>query len=238
MTIKYANHPVQLIAGPSHFRATPTVATRSGTGDAGRRASRVPSLLFSSIHPLRQPAIPDGGRSEKINMKPLLVIISVTLMGISSARAQEIQVSTPVLIGKVPLKVRNYDDIAKSWGEKDGFGYAFMVYLKNISQKPIAVATDGLSQQRSSEDPKQNVKLDMNKMTLVDGGALVVPSREDLRLVEIRPGEAAAMKIEFKMAVPLEEITVTYSPKDFYDGRFGYWTGKVSSEPLKIDNKE
>jgi len=59
---KYANKPVQLIAGPSHFRETPTVATRSGTGDAGRRASRVPSLPTIAIHPLRQPAIPDGGR--------------------------------------------------------------------------------------------------------------------------------------------------------------------------------
>jgi len=59
---KYANRPVQLIAGPSHFRATPTVATRSGTGDAGRRASRVPSLPTIAIHPPRQPAIPDGGR--------------------------------------------------------------------------------------------------------------------------------------------------------------------------------
>ena len=63
---KYANRPVQPIAGPSHFRAAPTVATRSGTGPAKRRAGRVPSLPFSAIHPLRQPAIPDGGRSQKI----------------------------------------------------------------------------------------------------------------------------------------------------------------------------
>lgn len=62
---KYANKPVQLIAGPSHFRATPTVATRSGTGPAKRRAGRVPSLPFSAIHPFRQPAVPDGGRSAR-----------------------------------------------------------------------------------------------------------------------------------------------------------------------------
>ncbi len=35
---------------------------RSGTGDAGSRASRAPSLLFSAINPFRQPAIPDEGR--------------------------------------------------------------------------------------------------------------------------------------------------------------------------------
>jgi hypothetical protein len=171
-------------------------------------------------------------------MKHPLLVISVILLAIPSAWAQEIEVSAPVLMGKVPVKIRKYDNIAKTWSEGDGFGYAFMVYLKNISEKPITVVTDGLSQQTSSGNPKQEVKLDMNKMTLVDGGSLVVPSREDLRLVDIRPGEAAAMKIEFQMAVPLEEITVIYSPKDFYNGRFGYWTGEVSSEPLKIENKE
>jgi len=59
---KCANRAVQLIAGRHHFRAEATVTRRSGTGDAGSRASRVPSLPFSAIHPFRQPAIPDGGR--------------------------------------------------------------------------------------------------------------------------------------------------------------------------------
>ena len=147
--------------------------------------------------------------------------------------------STPVLVGKVPVKVRKYDNTAKTWGEVDGFKYNFMVYLKNISEKPLTVVTDSLDQGTSPDDPKQVVELDMNKTTIVDGGALVIPSREELRLVEIRPGEVAALKvIEFNMSVPLEEITVTYSPKDEYDGRFGYWTGKVSSAPLKIADKK
>ena len=60
----YANRAVQLIAGRLVFRAEANVARRSGTGDAGRRASRVPSLPSSAIYPHRQPAIPDGGRSE------------------------------------------------------------------------------------------------------------------------------------------------------------------------------
>ena len=60
-----ANRAVQLIAGRHHFRAKAAVTRRSGTGDAGRRASRVPSLPSSAIHPHRQPAIPDGGRSQR-----------------------------------------------------------------------------------------------------------------------------------------------------------------------------
>ena len=61
-----ANGLVQLIAGRHDFRATATVTRRSGTGPAGRRAGRVPLLPFLAIHPHRQPAIPDEGRSEKI----------------------------------------------------------------------------------------------------------------------------------------------------------------------------
>ena len=59
---KKPNRLVQLIAGRRHFRAVPSLTWRSGTGDAGRRASRVPSLPFSAIHAPRQPAIPDEGR--------------------------------------------------------------------------------------------------------------------------------------------------------------------------------
>jgi len=59
---KTANRAVQLIAGRHMFRAEISAARRSGTGDAGSRASRVPSLPVSAIHHFRQPAIPDGGR--------------------------------------------------------------------------------------------------------------------------------------------------------------------------------
>jgi len=58
-----ANGLVQLIAGRHHFRAESAEIRRSGTGPAGRRAGRVPSLPMPAIHPPRQPAIPDEGRS-------------------------------------------------------------------------------------------------------------------------------------------------------------------------------
>ena len=62
-----ANRLVQLIAGPWGVSMNTNLTFhRSGTGDAGRRASRVPSLPFSVIHHFRQPAIPDGGRWQKI----------------------------------------------------------------------------------------------------------------------------------------------------------------------------
>ena len=45
---------------------------RSGTGPAGRRAGRVPSLPFPAIHPPRQPAIPDEGRSAEKYMHAVI----------------------------------------------------------------------------------------------------------------------------------------------------------------------
>ena len=171
-------------------------------------------------------------------MKSLPHAIFALLIPISSVFSQDVFVSKPVLMGNVPAKVKKYDSTTKTWVEADGYGYAFMFYLKNVSEQPITVVTNGLSRQTSPTTPKQEVKLSMDKMTVDNGKALVIPSREELKLVDLRPGEAALMKTEFKMSVPLEEIYVIYQPEDFYDGRFGYWTGKSSSEPLIIDAKK
>ena len=58
-----ANRLVQLIAGPWEVSMNTNLTfDRSGTGPAGSRAGRVPSLPIRSIHPPRQPAIPDEGR--------------------------------------------------------------------------------------------------------------------------------------------------------------------------------
>ncbi len=42
---------------------------RSGTGPAGRRADRVPSLPFPAIHVFRQPSIPDEGPNTEFREK-------------------------------------------------------------------------------------------------------------------------------------------------------------------------
>ena len=166
-----------------------------------------------------------------------IVSLLVAILAFASfAEAQDIQVCKPILVGKAPVKVRKYDFKTKAWAEVDGYKYAFVVMLKNVSERPLIVVTKGLGQQTAPGEAKQNVMLDMVGLTAVDG-AKVIPSRDDLRLVEIRSGEAAGMNVEFQTEVPLEEVVVTYSPKDFYDGRFEYWTGKVSSEPLKLENK-
>ena len=60
-----AHKLVQLIADPWGVSMnTGLTFHRSGTGPADSRAGRVPSLPIFAIHPPRQPAIPDEGRSE------------------------------------------------------------------------------------------------------------------------------------------------------------------------------
>lgn len=171
-------------------------------------------------------------------MKSLHHAIFAILIPISSVFSQDVFVSKPVLMGNVPAKVKKYDSTTKTWIEANGYGYSFMFFLKNISEQQITMVTDGLTRQTSPNTPKQEVKLSMDKMTVEDGKVLVIPSREELKLVDLRPGEAALMKTEFKMSVPLEEIHVIYQPEDFYNGRFGYWTGKAQSEPLIIEAKK
>ena len=70
---KYANRPVQPIAGPWGVSMSDDLTFhRSGTGPAGSRAGRVPLLPMPAIHPPRQPAIADGGRWATKNNANLL----------------------------------------------------------------------------------------------------------------------------------------------------------------------
>ena len=170
-------------------------------------------------------------------MKHLLTIL-IALLVASVLGAQEIEVSKPVLYAKSPVKVKQFDPESKKLIEVDGYGYSFVFHLKNVSDRQLTVATDGLGKQTSPVESKQNVIFDISKMTVSNSGELIIPSRNDFRLVDLRPGEVTIMKAEFKMSVPLEEITITYHPKDFYDGRFGYWTGKAVSVAAIIDPKK
>jgi hypothetical protein len=150
------------------------------------------------------------------------------------AQAQELEISTPYLLAKEPAKTKKFDQNTKGLVEVDGVKYAFNVSIKNISNKPLIVATAGLGQQTSPDSPVQTVELKMSE-TKTNGGSLVIPPKEELRLVEIRPNEAAFLKtVEFTTTVPLKQIKITYSPQDFYGGRFGYWTGTVSSDTLSL----
>jgi hypothetical protein len=162
------------------------------------------------------------------------ILFGLSAMLAICAKAQELEISTPYLLAKEPAKTKKFDQNIKGFVEVDGFKYAFIVSIKNISNKPLTVVTAGLGQQTSPDSPEQTVEFKMSEMK-TNGGSLVIPPKEELRLVEIRPNEAAfLMTVQLKTTVPLKQIKITYSPQDFYGGRFGYWTGTVSSPALTL----
>lgn len=148
--------------------------------------------------------------------------------------AQEVKLTKPFLMGSRTVKEKEYDRVKKERVEVDRIQYELWVGLKNVSDKPLVVATAGFSKQVAPESTKQVVKLDYAKIWLEHGKEQVIPPREDLRLVELRPGEVAVINLEVTTKVPQEEISVRYRMEDLYGGRFGYWTGDLTSEPLVI----
>jgi hypothetical protein len=58
-----------------------------------------------------------------------------------------------------------------------------------------------------------------------------------LGLVDLRPGELAYLNFEFDVDKPLIKIAVTYAPTTLADGRFGFWTGEVTSDFVSISPK-
>ena len=87
---------------------------RSGTGPAGRRAGRVPSLPFPAIHPPRQPAIPDEGRSQKISpMRWIFLFLFLACFSASGSEVDSAKSSKPrdifALIDNISIGTKRID---------------------------------------------------------------------------------------------------------------------------------
>jgi hypothetical protein len=46
--------------------------------------------------------------------------------------------------------------------------------------------------------------------------------------------ELAYLNFEFDVDKPLTKVAVTYAPTTLADGRFGFWTGEVTSDFVSI----
>jgi len=101
---------------------------RSGTGPAGRRAGRVPSLPMRSIHPPRQPAIPDEGRSAKY------------------MRTVSLFLFTSAMLAAEPAHIEYHNDFATSYSKilKAEFKFPLEIPLEKeqtiVSPLKVAVA--------------------------------------------------------------------------------------------------
>lgn len=168
-------------------------------------------------------------------MKTLLAL-ALCFASFGLINAQEISITTPILCQITEQTTHNIDAETKKPVDIKWQVYHFLVYLTNQANQPLKVVTSQL-------ETRGPTSLRSRKMTLTNYSptylekSQVIPAAEELRLIDIRPGESAAMEFVVKTnGVPLESLVVTYAPKDNYDGRFGFWTGSVTSSPWTIPN--
>ena len=117
--------------------------------------------------------------------------------------------------------------------QTDGWHYRFTVLLKNISDHPLKVTTESLDVSGSPDQPKQTFRLTSLGDVQIEG-APVIPPSDKLGLVELRPGEMAYVNFEFEVTHPLTKVAVTYAPEVLAEGRFGFWTGEVTSDTVSV----
>lgn len=113
-------------------------------------------------------------------------------------------------------------------GHRYPYEYFARFYLKNISEKNIRVLS-GVNKSMFFKNSDNENELHFSTLK---GGTIndipVIPSVVELKLVELRTGEAAYIETRFGSKRLLEEVNFIYNIGDDFDGRFGYWVGRVS----------
>ena len=158
----------------------------------------------------------------------LIIHILIVAGLIASVRAGEISMSMPTLDGIAERTTKHKDSQTGEPFEAKWKIHHFSAILRNDSDKTLKVITTQLNVNGSTS--QKNAKITVTTWPpLISKGSQVMPAAQDLRIVEIRSGESAAIEFDVKVNVLLESLVVTYCPKDEYKDLFGYWTGSVSS---------
>lgn len=125
--------------------------------------------------------------------------------------------------------------------QEEGSRYAYLYhagfYIKNISDKELDVVSKISGKKlvkRANED--YEVVLGINPVKEINGTPLV-PSVVSFELVTLKPGEAASISHKFDSNKFLPKITLTYGISDFYNGRFGFWSGQVNSPNVTLNRE-
>ncbi len=117
--------------------------------------------------------------------------------------------------------------------ENQVYVYHASFYIKNMSEKDITVVSNVRKHSMSLDnEDSYDIFFSISKNVTVDDVA-IIPSEIDLRLVTLRPGEAAAVCSKFKSKCLIKNASLHYSITDNYNNRFAFWNGY-----LKIDNVE
>lgn len=149
------------------------------------------------------------------------------------AHAGELEITTNVIHYKESNDVKVYIYNPKGYVTKTRHTYSAILIVKNISKSNISVSTGVLKagRTRMSDQPTE-ITIEHKKVHSSDSE--VIPSVSDLKIVVVRPNESARIKLDFKSLQMIDNAYITYSMNEYYDNRFGYWTGSVKSNLINI----
>ena len=113
------------------------------------------------------------------------------------------------------------------------FNYRIWFCVENISEAKLGIITGNMSPGLLHwEDRPKEISITVDNLNI--DGKRVIPSRSDLRLVDIEPGEIAQIRINYQFREELHDVTISYQPYDYWNGRFAFWTGKLQSEKIMV----
>ena len=114
------------------------------------------------------------------------------------------------------------------------YEYIIGAVMKNISDKPITLVTSSIAPFIGSPSGKPDEFVFSISLFSKVNGVPLIPSKVDLKLVHINPGEAAAIGQTKKTSRAIDETRIVYSIADTYSDRFGYWSGSIESEYIEV----
>ena len=95
-------------------------------------------------------------------------------------------------------------------------------------------ATRGYSCSHGKENSKETFEMRLGHNARRVNGMIVIPPAVDFGMVNLKPGECAIVRFKDTSTFNAEKVTIAYSPRNPYEGHFGYWTGMVRSPAVKI----
>jgi len=149
--------------------------------------------------------------------------------------AGELEITTALIHYKEPNDVQVYIYNPRGYVTKTQHTYNAILIVKNISKSDISVAT-GILKAKQERGVNQPIKITIEHNKVLSGDSEVIPSVSDLKIVVIRPNESARIKHDFTSFEMIDKAYITYSMDEYYDNRFGYWTGSVKSNLINIEN--
>ena len=123
------------------------------------------------------------------------------------------------------------------------FEYFIPANIRNASNKELRVVTrfDSISIHTNTLTGRSTFIAGNDVRTIKD--VKVIPPESNFNIATLMPNEIATLssfiaEIKGSKAIRsnryISEATITYDTKNDYEGRYGYWSGVVVSDPVKV----